>query len=173
MIQNKQNMTIDKEIKNRIFELYDECVNSTEPFHRKLDLFIVPDELARRILGETNIDVSGHWVCVDNYGIIHALEHHGSLIAESKRGQIAVDKEDFITMLDVFLYPDEIKLVGETKKTRRVLIQFIKRINEKIYVVKEIRTITSLKKNKLSRLVFHTMFKKGKADIWHDGFKNL
>ena len=99
-------------------------------------------------------------VCVDNYGILHALEHHGSLIAESKRGQIAVDKEDFITMLDVFLYPDEIKLIGETTKTQRVLIQFIKRINDKMYIVKEIRTITSQKKKKVSRLVFHTMYKK-------------
>lgn len=63
-------------------------------------------------------------------------------------------------MLDVFLYPDEIKIVGETKKTHRTLIQFIKRINEQIYVVKEIRTITSQKKKKISRLVFHTVYKK-------------
>jgi hypothetical protein len=108
----------------------------------------------------TGIDVSGHWVCIDNFGILHTLEHHGSLLAESKRGQIAVDKTDFITMLDVFLYPDVIKIVGETKKTHRTLIQFIKRINEQIYVVKEIRTITSQKKKKISRLVFHTMYKK-------------
>ncbi len=151
---------ISEEIKQKIVELYDECINSTVPFHRKLDLFIVPDELGQRILNETGIDVSGHWVCVDNYGIIHALEHHGSLIAESKRGQIAVGKEDFITMLNVFLYPDEIKLVGETKKTHRLLIQFIKRIEDKTYVVKEVRTVTSQKKKKVSRLVFHTMYKK-------------
>jgi hypothetical protein len=153
-------MNIDESIKNKIYELYDECFDSIEPFHRKLDLFIVPAELAQRILDNTNLDVSGHWVCVDNYGILHALEHHGSVVAESKRGQIAVDKEDFITMLQVFLYPDEIKLVGETKKTNRVLIQFIKRINDKIYVLKEMRTITSQKKKKVSRLVFHTMYKK-------------
>ena len=153
-------MTIEESVRNKIFESYEECINSIEPFHRKLDLFIVPDELAQRILNETNIDVSEHWVCIDNYGILHALEHHGSLIAESKRGQMAVDKEDFITMLDVFLYPDEIKLIGETTKTQRVLIQFIKRINDKMYIVKEIRTITSQKKKKVSRLVFHTMYKK-------------
>jgi hypothetical protein len=158
MIQNEQSMTIDKEIKNEIFELYDECINSTEPFHRKLDLFIVPDELARRILGETNIDVSGHWVCVDNYGIIHALEHHGNPISENKRGQVALMKEDFITMLDVFLYPDEIHASGKTNKSQKPSIQFISKIEDKIYVVKEVRTITSLKKNKLSRLVFQTMY---------------
>jgi phage-Barnase-EndoU-ColicinE5/D-RelE like nuclease3 len=153
-------MKIDESLKHKIYELYDECVSSIEPFHRKLDLFIVPDELAQRILDETDIDVSGHWVCLDNYGILHALEHHGNPISESKRGQIAVDKDDFITMLEVFLYPDEIKIVDETKK---VLIQFIKRINDKMYIVKENRTITSQKKKKISRLVFHTMYKKSKS----------
>lgn len=151
---------ITEEIKLKIFELYEECINSIEPFHRKLDLFVVPENLAKKIFEETNIDVSGHWVCIDNYGILHALEHHGSLISESKRGQIAVGKEDFVTMLNVFLYPDEIKLIGETKKTNKLLIQFIKRIDDKIYVVKEVRTVTSQKKKKISRLVFHTMYKK-------------
>ncbi len=54
---------ISEEIKQKIVELYDECINSTVPFHRKLDLFIVPDELGQRILNETGVDVSGHWVC--------------------------------------------------------------------------------------------------------------
>lgn len=153
-------MQIDESLKNKIYELYDECVNSIEPFHRKLDLFIVPDELAKRILDETNINVAGHWVCLDNYGILHALEHHGNPVSESKRGQIAVDREDFIMMLKVFLCPDEIKIVEETKKIQRFLIQFMKRIDDKMYVVKEIRTITSQKKKKISRLVFHTMYKK-------------
>jgi hypothetical protein len=66
--------------------LYDECVSSVKPFHRKLDLFIVPNELVQRILDETDIDVAGHWVCLDNYGIVHTLEHHGNPISESKRG---------------------------------------------------------------------------------------
>jgi phage-Barnase-EndoU-ColicinE5/D-RelE like nuclease3 len=153
-------MQIDESLKDKIYELYDECINSTEPFHRKLDLFIVPDTLAQRILDETGIDVVGHWVCLDNYGIVHTLEHHGNPVFESKRGQIAVEREDFIMMLEVFLCPDEIKIVEEIKKSRRVLIQFIKRIDDKMYVVKEIRTITSQKKKKISRLVFHTMYKK-------------
>ena len=146
-------------IKNKIYDLYDECVNSTEPFHRKLDLFIVPEKLAQRILNEINMDVSGHWVCVDNYGIIHTLEHHGNPISENRRGQVAIMKEDFITMLQVFLYPDEIQASGKSNSSQKPTIQFIRKIEDKIYVVKEVRTITSLKKNKLSRLVFQTMFK--------------
>lgn len=102
---------------------------------------------------------SEHWVCIDNYGIIHTLEHHSNPISESKRGQVAVEKEDFIRFLDVFLYPDEVKLVGETKRTNLPLIQFEKIIDDKIMVVKEVRTVTSTKKKKVSRLVFHTMYK--------------
>ncbi|MEA5429218.1 PBECR3 domain-containing polyvalent protein [Arcicella lustrica] len=150
---------ISEEIKQKIVELYDECINSTVPFHRKLDLFIVPDELGQRILNETGIDVSGHWVCVDNYGIIHALEHHGNPISENKRGQVAIMKEDFITMLQVFLHPDKIQASGNTNSSQKPTIQFIRKIEDKIFVVKEVRTITSLKKNKLSRLVFQTMYK--------------
>jgi hypothetical protein len=156
---------ITEDIKQKIYELYDECLNSTEQFHRKLDLFIVPMELADKILDETNVDVSKHWVCIDNYGIIHALEEHGNPISEAKRGQIALEREDFVRMLEVFLSPDEILSVGKTRHTKMPLLQFIRKIEDKIYVVKEVRTITSSKKNKVSRLVFQTMYKI-KADKW-------
>ena len=150
---------IDNEIQQKIYDLYDECISSLVPFHRKLDLFIVPDTLAERIKQATEIDVSGHWVCLDNYGIEHTLEHHGKPVSEGKRGQEAVVKEDFITMLEVFLFPDEIRSTGMTNKSQKPSIQFVKKIEDKIFVVKEVRTITSQKKNKVSRLVFHTMYK--------------
>ena len=155
---------IDNEIRQKIYELYDDCISSLEPFHRKLDLFIVPDNLAERIKEATEMDVSGHWVCLDNYGVTHALEHHGNPVSEGKRGQIAIEKEDFITMLEVFLQPDEIQTVGTSRQTRLPMLQFVKTIDNQVFVVKEVRTVTSKKKNKVSRLVFHTMYKK--ADKW-------
>lgn len=155
---------IDNEIRQKIYELYDDCISSLEPFHRKLDLFIVPDNLAERIKDATEMDVSGHWVSLDNYGVTHALEHHGNPVSEGKRGQIAVEKEDFITMLEVFLQPDEIQTVGTSRQTRLPMLQFVKTIDNQVFVVKEVRTVTSKKKNKVSRLVFHTMYKK--ADKW-------
>ena len=150
---------IDNEIKQIIYDLYDECVNSVVPFHRKLDLFIIPEQLAAKIKETTEIDVSQHWVCLDNYGIAHTIEHHGKSILEEKRGQVAIVKEDFITMLQVFLYPDEIISTGKTSKSQKPSLQFIKKIEDKIFVVKEVRTITSQKKNKVNRLVLHTMYK--------------
>jgi hypothetical protein len=146
-------------LKNDIYALYDECLDKTTPFHRKLDLFIVPNALVEKVLTATGIDISGHWVCIDNFGIRHALEQHGSPITEAKRGQIALEKEDFVRFLEVFLDPDEITSVGVTKRTNLPLIQFVKTIDNKKFVIKEIRTISSLRKMKLSRVVFHTMYK--------------
>ena len=148
-----------EEIKQKIYDLYDECLDNLGQFHRKLDLFIVPVELSQRIKEITDLDVSDHWVCIDNYGILHTLEQHGNPVSEAKRGQVAIEKEDFFKMLDVFLYPEEIVLVGKTSHTQKPILQFVRQIEDKVYVVKEVRTITSKKKNKLSRLVFHTMYK--------------
>jgi hypothetical protein len=152
------NLDLDK-IREDIYALYDACILNAMPFHQKIDLFIVPDKLVETIFEATGIDVSGHWVCIDNYGILHALEEHGSILAEAKRGQIALEKEDFNLFLDVFLNPDIVKHVGFTKRTMLPLIQFEKWLEDRKIVVKEVRTITSKKKNKISRLVFHTMYK--------------
>ncbi len=147
------------QIKADIYALYEECLENTTPFHRKLDLFLVPDDLAQKILEATKLDVTGHWVSIDNFGIIHALEQHGNPLSEAKRGQIAIEKEDFVKFIEVLLNPDEIMAVGVTKRTNLPLIQFVKILEDKKFVVKEVRTITSLKKQKLSRIVFHTMYK--------------
>lgn len=147
------------QIKTDIYALYEECLEITVPFHRKLDLFVVPEGLAQKVLDATGLDVSDHWVCIDNFGIIHTLEQHGNPLSEAKRGQISIEKEDFIRFIEVLLDPDEIMAVGVTKRTNLPLIQFVKVLEDKKFVVKEVRTVTSLKKQKLSRIVFHTMYK--------------
>jgi hypothetical protein len=148
-----------KQIQEDILALYKEVVENPLPFHRKLDLFIVPDYLVTIVLESIGVDIKGHWVSIDNFGIEHALEHHGNPISEAKRGQIAVEKEDFITLIDIILAPDEVNIVGGTRRTKLPLIQFVKNIDNKTFIVKEIRTISSTKKHKLSRLMFHTMYK--------------
>jgi phage-Barnase-EndoU-ColicinE5/D-RelE like nuclease3 len=153
-----------EQIKADIYALYEECLDATEPFHRKLDLFLVPQTVIQAVLEATGIDLTDHWVCIDNYGIQHTLEHHGNPITEAKRGQIAVEKEDFVRFLDVFLEPDVLKLAGETKRTHLPLLQFEKIIQHRKIVVKEVRTVTSTKKKKVSRIVFHTLYKIKKSD---------
>ena len=148
-----------EQTKADIYALYDECLENPSPFHRKLDLFIVPDYLVETVLYATGLDIHGHWVCIDNFGILHTLEQHGNPLTEARRGQIAIEKEDFIKFIDVFLQPDEVKLAGATKRTNLPLIQFMKIIEDKKFVIKELRTISSTRKKKVSRIVFHTMYK--------------
>ena len=148
-----------EDIKDKINALYDACLESTTPFHVKIDVCMVPEELAIMVLSTTNIDISNHLITIDNYGIIHTLQHHSNPITEAKRGQVAIEREDFIRWLEVVLYPDEVKHLGDTKRTNLPLLQFEKIIENRKIVVKEVRTVQSSKKQKVSRLVFHTMYK--------------
>ena len=148
-----------EEIKDKINALYDTCLESKIPFHEKIDVCVVPEELAIKVLSSTKIDISNHLITIDNYGIIHTLQQHSNPITEAKRGQVAIEREDFIRWIEVVLQPDETKLIGNTKRTNLPLLQFEKIIENRKIVVKEVRTIQSTKKQKVSRLVFHTMYK--------------
>jgi hypothetical protein len=47
-----------EKIKEDISSLYEECLNTQTPFHRKLDLFIVPDDLISLVLEKTAINLT-------------------------------------------------------------------------------------------------------------------
>jgi hypothetical protein len=138
----------------QIIALYEKCLDTTEQFHTKIDVCIVPDYLAQLVFDAIAIDVANYTITIDNYGISHTLLQHGNPLSEAKRGQVAIEKEDFIKWIEVVLQPDKIVLLENTKRSN--LPQIIE--NKKI-VVKEIRTVTSTKKKKVSRLVFQTMYK--------------
>ncbi len=151
-------MTLE-EIKTEINALYDACLEKKTPFHIKIDICVVPENLARKVFEITSIDISNHWITIDNFGIIHTLQQHSNPITEAKRGQVAIEREDFLKWIEVVLNPDEVKYIGNSKRSEKPILQFEKIIEHKKVVVKEVRTVTSTKKNKVSRLVFHTMYK--------------
>ncbi len=148
------------EIKENISKLYDECLERNDIFHKKIDLFQIPESIAKIVENKFNIDIYNHWITIDNYGIEHTLKQHGNPIIEAKRGQIAIVKEDFLHFVDIITNPDKIEMIGFTKRTNLPLLQFEKELSNKKIVIKEVRTVTSTKKKKISRLVFHTMYKK-------------
>jgi phage-Barnase-EndoU-ColicinE5/D-RelE like nuclease3 len=125
----------------------------------------VPENLAARVLDATGIDISEHWVCMDNYGILHSMEQHGNPISETKRDQIAIEKADFANFIDVFLNPDEIANVGFAKRTVLPLLQFTKKIDDKILLSKKFERQQALK---LTALVasFFTQFTKKNQQVW-------
>jgi hypothetical protein len=148
-----------EEIRKQISDLYDTCLEKTVQFHVKVDICIVPNDLAKKVFEITSIDISNHWITIDNFGIIHTLQQHSNPITEAKRGQVAIERDDFLKWIEVVLFPDEVKYIGSSKRSEKPILQFEKIIEHKKVVVKEIRTVTSTKKNKISRLVFHTMYK--------------
>ena len=56
---------IPDEVKIAIAELFEECLSIRTPFHLKIDLFVIPDALAQRVMEATGLDVFGHWVCIE------------------------------------------------------------------------------------------------------------
>ena len=157
-------MILNENLIEQINLLYEECLIKKEQFHTKIDICLVPDNLAKRVFEITNIDISNHWITIDNYGITHTLLQHGNPISEAKRGQIAIEKDDSTNFINVILQPDKIIVLGNTKRSNLPQLQFEKIILNKKIVVKEVRTVTSKKKNKVSRLVFQTMYKKTKSN---------
>ena len=151
-------------IKQEILDLYDICIEKTEPFHIKIDICIVPNYLSDLVFEKTGIDISNHLITIDNYGITHAILKHGNIKTELNRGQIDLEKEDFILFFDRIITSDNISFIGKTKKTSLTLLQFEKLLDSKIIIILEVRTIQSKKKNKANRLVFHTMYKKIKSN---------
>lgn len=88
---------IPDDIKEAIYALFDECLNTHTPFHRKLDIFVIPDALAQRVQEATGIDVFGHLVCIDNFGIPHTLEQH---YVQNKSQQVVLPLADFKTPMN-------------------------------------------------------------------------
>jgi phage-Barnase-EndoU-ColicinE5/D-RelE like nuclease3 len=146
--------------KQEIMRLYERCITETSPFHEKVDLFVIPHDVAEMVLAKTGLDVSNHLVSIDNYGIMHTLTQHSNPISEAKRGQIAVEKEDFLKMVDVILSPTNIGLLGSTYRAGKPCLFFMKKLENEIVVIKEVRKVSSTKKNKASRLMLRSLYKK-------------
>ncbi len=156
-------MDLEK-IKQEIFDLYDICIKKIEPFHIKIDICNIPNYLSDLVFKKTGVNISNHLITIDNYGISHAILKHGNVKTELNRGQIALEKEDFVLFFERIITSDNISFVGKTKKTSLTLLQFEKMLDTKIIIILEVRTIQSKKKNKVNRLVFHTMYKKIKSN---------
>jgi phage-Barnase-EndoU-ColicinE5/D-RelE like nuclease3 len=142
-------MTIEEQIE----ELYEFTLNNLENTFKRVDLFVINQELGAYISQLTNIDVTEFIVTIDTYSIMHTLERHGNPIREAKRGQIGVEKHHFKEILEVILKPDIVRF--ETRSNRESLI-FEKDMGDRYFVVKEIRRV--VKKNKQNRLVLQSFY---------------
>lgn len=146
------------EINEKILHLLRKSLSDFNQFHQKVDLFELPKNWINKVKKQTNLDLNGFVLSIDNYGIIHSFKNHGNPISEARRGQVAITEEDFMNLISIVMDFDEVKLVGLTKRTKNAILQFKKEINGQVYILQEVRNTT--KKSKTSRLIFHTMYKK-------------
>ena len=141
-------------INEQIFDLFEFTINDTSNTFKRIDLGIVSHELGQLIKMKTSIDVTNYVISMDTFSIKHTIERHGNPIKEAKLGQIAVQKEHFVEILDVILNPDNVRYnVGS--HNRESLI-FEKEKEGKFFVVKEIRKV--LKSKKKNRIVLQTFY---------------
>ncbi|MBC7775988.1 MAG: hypothetical protein H7246_11185 [Phycisphaerae bacterium] len=143
-----------------IEDLYELAVNNLTNEHVMLDLGIVDNELATKIFAETGVDLTGFVISIDNYGIRHAIERHGNSKTEIPRGQVPLQKSDFYTAIEIVMEADNFRYDFRGKIDHSNLkesLVFDKIIADCHYFVSlEVRTV--VKREKLSRLVFQTMY---------------
>ena len=150
---------MDKEQENLINELFDFAFNNPENKKKMLDLGLIDKDLAEKIKTATELDLENYLISIDNFGIRHTMEKHGSSKTEEPRGQIAINKEDFAKILDIVQKADKITLEGKTSIGKDVIL-FEKQLEVLYAVAEEVRSITSTKKGKQNRLVFQSFWKR-------------
>ena len=143
-------MSINEEILN-LFEFTINDINNT---FKRIDLGIVSHELGQLIKTKTGIDVTNYVISMDTFSVKHTIERHGNPIKEAKLGQIAVQKEHFVEILDAILTPDNVRY--DVSSHNRESLIFEKEKEGKFFVVKEIRKV--LKSKKKNRIVLQTFY---------------
>lgn len=101
----------------------------------KNDLFFcevmrVPEKQAVFILQTFGISVGGFFHILDNYVLRHVQAKHGNPQIEISRGQIPVQREDFLLIPTLILEPDVLKY--EFARNKHTLI-YQKAIDNQIY----------------------------------------
>jgi len=82
---------------------------------------------------QTGINLSDYSRVIENFGIYHAIKHHGSQKTEQQRGQIAVNKTDFEKIEEIVKNPDSVKALGKSKRGGEVL-QYIKKNRQCLFL---------------------------------------
>ncbi len=141
------------------------AVNNPANEHIMLDLEVVGDELAAKILAATGVDVAGFVISVDNYGIRHAMERHGDGQTEGGRNQVALQVSDFNIAIEIVQSAANMRYDFRGKlghPNLRESIVFDEKISGNQYFVSmEVRQVR--KRGKTNRLVFQTMYIKKSA----------
>ena len=144
LVEDRENKVSQEEIDN----LINVALSQKDGNRHFVNLGTVSDKTATDILQLTGQDVSGWQVSIDESAVRHTLKQHGNTEQEAKRGQVAVNHDDFKKIFEIIHDYDELSL-GDEQNT----VKFVKNIGEQFVLIEEMR----LRRKKLS---LKTMYKK-------------
>ena len=144
LAEDRENKVSQAEIDN----LINVALSQKDGNRHFVNLGTVSDKTATDILQLTGQDVSGWQVSIDESAVRHTLKQHGNTEQEAKRGQVAVNHDDFKKIFEIIHDYDELSL-GNEQNT----VKFVKNIGEQFVLIEEMR----LRRKKLS---LKTMYKK-------------
>ena len=105
---------------------------------------------------EIGIKLVGCSRIIDTNGIRHTLRRHGSEIEEAKRGQVAVNLDDFNKIPLIVKEPDSIKYGGKNKLKQDFFI-YEKKIGDTYFLSEAVKVASAG-----NQLVFSSMYKRKK-----------
>ncbi len=123
----------------------------------KQDFGTINKSIALKIKRISNIDLTGARRVISAHSFRHIIKQHGSESKEKRRGQIAVNTDDFFKIIHCLQNPTEIEFVGLNKR-KQPSFKYTYKDSHYIYIVEAYR---SNKKEKILEL--STMYKKTKS----------
>jgi hypothetical protein len=139
-----------EDVYNAIGKVYDAALHPQDNTRKGVAYEVVNKRDAELLKSETGIDLEGYVHVVDNYGIKHALSHHGET-EEELRGQIPVSKDDF-QKIPLVTHPEN--LVQIDRRDGKTVLIYKKEFDGTLYVAEEVR-------EKRDHLALATLYKRG------------
>jgi hypothetical protein len=127
---------ITKPLKESLLELIE--LSKDKVVKNQAVTFEINTDVKKLLEVELEKDCSEYQFQIDIYAIKHIFKEHGDSKKEENRGQIAVQDDDIILLLDVLQEPDLIFNSGKNNIGKDT-VTFVKMIDDKYVVVQEVR----------------------------------
>ena len=126
----------DKPLKESLLKLIE--LSKEKVIENQSVIFEINEEVKVLLKSELNKDCSEYHFQIDIYAIKHIFKEHGNVKKEDSRGQIAIQDNDILLLIDVLQEPDLVFNSGNNKLGKET-ITFVKMIEDKYVVVQEVR----------------------------------
>ena len=126
---------IIKSLKESLLELIE--LSKDKVVKNQAIVFEINADVKILLASELEKDCSEYHFQIDIYALKHIFKEHGDSKKEEKRGQVAVQDNDIILLLDVLQEPDLILNSGKNKLGKDT-VTFMKMIDDKYVVVQEV-----------------------------------